>query len=213
MLAPDLYEERQRIHWLTVPIFPVRAHSHHLKVQVGRVLRRIACGANIADEFTLSERRTFIDVVTIVIQVRVVVHEAAGRIERIDGDVTELATFFSQFALNLISNGIKFRKKDTAPEITLTVNDMADAWEFTLQDNGIGIAEKDLPKLFQAFQRLHRREEYPGTGLGLVTCKKIVETHGGKIWISSEQGKGTTFYFTIKKFNSMISVKSEIAAA
>jgi PAS domain S-box-containing protein len=101
--------------------------------------------------------------------------------------------------LNLISNGIKFRKKETAPEVTLTVNELPDSWEFTLQDNGIGIAEKDQPKLFQAFQRLHRREDYPGTGLGLVTCKKIVETHGGKIWITSEYGKGTAFHFTIKK--------------
>jgi signal transduction histidine kinase len=101
--------------------------------------------------------------------------------------------------LNLVSNGIKFRKKDTTPEITLTVKELPDSWEFTLQDNGIGVAEKDQPKLFQAFRRLHRREEYPGTGLGLVTCKKIVETHGGKIWMVSELGMGTAFHFTISK--------------
>jgi PAS domain S-box-containing protein len=101
--------------------------------------------------------------------------------------------------LNLISNGIKFRKKDTAPEINLTVNELDDCWEFKLTDNGIGVAQKDQPKLFQAFQRLHRRDEYPGTGLGLVTCKKIVETHGGRIWMTSEPGEGTTFHFTITK--------------
>jgi len=101
--------------------------------------------------------------------------------------------------LNLISNGIKFRKKDTTPVITLAVNEFPDLWEFTLQDNGIGVAEKDKSKLFQAFHRLHRRDEYPGTGLGLVTCKKIVETHGGKIWMTSEVGKGTGFHFTINK--------------
>ncbi|MEK7224148.1 MAG: PAS domain-containing protein, partial [Bacteroidota bacterium] len=78
--------------------------------------------------------------------------------------------------LNLISNGIKFRKKDTSPVVTVTANELEDSWEFTIADNGIGVAEKDQPKLFQAFQRLHRRDEYPGTGLGLVTCKKIVET-------------------------------------
>jgi signal transduction histidine kinase len=86
-----------------------------------------------------------------------------------------------------------------APVVTLTVNELSDFWEFHLQDNGIGVAEKDQPKLFQAFQRLHRREDYPGTGLGLVTCKKIVETHGGKIWMTSEQGVGTAFHFTISK--------------
>ena len=101
--------------------------------------------------------------------------------------------------LNLISNGIKFRKKDIPPEVTLSVKEMTDYCEFTLQDNGIGIAEKDQPKLFNAFQRLHRSEEYPGTGLGLVTCKKIVEVHGGRIWITSEYGKGTAFHFTLPK--------------
>lgn len=106
--------------------------------------------------------------------------------------------------LNLVSNGIKFRKKDTAPEIAISVNELDDCWEFTVQDNGIGVAEKDQPKLFQAFQRLHRREEYPGTGLGLVTCKKIVETHGGRIWMTSEYGKGTTFHFTLSKAEEAI---------
>lgn len=101
--------------------------------------------------------------------------------------------------LNLISNGIKFRKKDIAPEIKLTVQEQYHCWEFSLSDNGIGVAQKDQSKLFQAFQRLHRRDEYPGTGLGLVTCKKIVETHGGKIWMTSEPGEGTTFHFTITK--------------
>ncbi len=101
--------------------------------------------------------------------------------------------------LNLISNGIKFRKKDISPVVTLDVEELPDYWSFTLKDNGIGVAEKDQAKLFQAFQRLHRREEYPGTGLGLVTCKKIVETHGGKIGMTSEAGKGTAFHFTLSK--------------
>ena len=113
--------------------------------------------------------------------------------------VTGTQSALYRLILNLFSNGIKFRKKDTAPIVTLTVNELPDFWEFHLQDNGIGVAEKDQPKLFQAFQRLHRRDEYPGTGLGLVTCKKIVETHGGRIWMTSEQGKGTAFHFTISK--------------
>ena len=113
--------------------------------------------------------------------------------------VTGTQSALYRLFLNLISNGIKFRKKNTAPEITITIKELPEFWEFTLQDNGIGVAEKDQPKLFQAFQRLHRKEEFPGTGLGLVTCKKIVETHGGKIWMTSVEGKGTTFHFTISK--------------
>ncbi len=113
--------------------------------------------------------------------------------------VTGTQSALYRLFLNLISNGIKFRKKDTAPDVCLSVKELPDSWEFTLQDNGIGIKEEDQPKLFNAFQRLHRRDEYPGTGLGLVTCKKIVEVHGGKIWITSEYGKGTAFHFTLPK--------------
>jgi signal transduction histidine kinase len=82
------------------------------------------------------------------------------------------------------------------------MQELQDSWEFTILDNGIGIPEKDQPRLFKAFQRLHRKEEYPGTGLGLVTCKKIVETHGGKIWMTSEYGKGTGFHFTLPKMRA-----------
>jgi PAS domain S-box-containing protein len=104
--------------------------------------------------------------------------------------------------LNLVSNGIKFRKKDMPPEVAITLNENTDYWEFTIQDNGIGVADKDKSKLFQAFQRLHKKEDYPGTGLGLVTCKKIVETHEGKIWMTSEYGKGTAFHFTLPKMRA-----------
>jgi len=104
--------------------------------------------------------------------------------------------------LNLVSNGIKFRKKGISPKVDIQLQEEPDCWKFTVQDNGIGVAEKDQAKLFKAFQRLHRKEEYPGTGLGLVTCKKIVETHGGKIWMTSEYGKGTAFHFTLPKMRA-----------
>ena len=101
--------------------------------------------------------------------------------------------------LNLVSNGLKFRKKDISPEVKLVLKEVPEEWEFTIQDNGIGIADTDKPKLFKAFQRLHRREEYPGTGLGLITCKNIVEMHGGRIWMTSVKGEGTAFHFTLPK--------------
>lgn len=104
-----------------------------------------------------------------------------------------------QLLQNLISNAIKFRKKDTSPSVQITAQDMGEFWQFNVADNGIGIAQEFHDKVFVLFKKLHSKHEYKGTGIGLATCKKIAEQHGGKIWFESEVGKGTTFYFTIAK--------------
>lgn len=98
---------------------------------------------------------------------------------------------------NLITNAVKFQKKDRKPVIQITAEKKKKEWLFAVLDNGIGIEEKYYNKLFVLFQRLHSKEAYPGTGIGLVQCKKIVELHGGKIWVESVYGEGSTFYFTI----------------
>jgi signal transduction histidine kinase len=100
---------------------------------------------------------------------------------------------------NLINNALKFRKKDVAPIVKITAKKERDAWLFSIEDNGIGIEEKDINKLFIIFKRLHNRSEYEGTGIGLAHCKKIVELHNGSIWVSSTIGVGSTFYFRIPK--------------
>jgi light-regulated signal transduction histidine kinase (bacteriophytochrome) len=104
-----------------------------------------------------------------------------------------------QLFQNLISNAIKFRKKNTTPEIEITVEEKDKEYLFAIKDNGIGIEEQYFKKLFIIFQRLNNATEYPGTGIGLATCKKIVDLHHGKIWIESKLGAGSTFYFTISK--------------
>jgi signal transduction histidine kinase len=100
---------------------------------------------------------------------------------------------------NLISNAIKFRKPETPMVIKISSADYETEWLFTVSDNGIGIEEMYYERIFTIFQRLHSNKEYQGTGIGLAQCKKIVELHGGEIHVNSEYGKGSTFYFTLRK--------------
>jgi PAS domain S-box-containing protein len=108
------------------------------------------------------------------------------------GDPTQLRQLFQ----NLIANAIKFRGP-RAPEVRISAERQDEWWQFKVQDNGIGIDAQYQERIFVLFQRLHTRAEYPGTGIGLAICKKIVERHGGRIWIESQLGQGTTFWFTL----------------
>jgi chemotaxis family two-component system sensor kinase Cph1 len=124
--------------------------------------------------------------------------KAIVRVDRlpvVEGFVSGLKSLFQ----NLISNAIKFKKGEEFPVIDITVQSGAKEWTFAVKDNGIGIDEKYNSKLFVIFQRLHSRKEYPGTGIGLAQCKKIIELHGGRIWVESALEKGSTFYFTLPK--------------
>ncbi len=104
----------------------------------------------------------------------------------------------AQLFQNLIGNAIKYRG-DIPPKIHVKAESKGDSWVFSFQDNGIGIDSKYAERIFQIFQRLHARDKYSGTGIGLALCKKIVEHHKGKIWVESQEGKGSTFYFTMPK--------------
>jgi two-component system, chemotaxis family, sensor kinase Cph1 len=108
-------------------------------------------------------------------------------------DGTQLMQLFQ----NLIGNAMKFKQKDVAPKIHVGVRRQDDAWLFSVQDNGIGFDPQFGDRIFVIFQRLHTRDEYPGSGMGLAICKKIVECHRGQIWVESELGNGAVFYFTI----------------
>ncbi len=106
------------------------------------------------------------------------------------------ATQITQLFQNLIGNAIKFRGEQP-PQIHVGVNREPERWIFSVRDNGIGIEPQYFERIFQLFQRLHTRKHYPGTGIGLAICKRIVERHGGTIWVESQPGQGSTFFFSI----------------
>ena len=117
----------------------------------------------------------------------------ADKLPVVNGHSTEIQQLFQ----NLVMNAIKFRKKDLSPEIKISAKQIQGFWEFAIKDNGIGIEAHHNERIFIIFQRLHTRSEYKGSGIGLSHCKKIVEMYGGKIWVESTLGEGSTFNFTL----------------
>ena len=116
---------------------------------------------------------------------------------RVDVDQSLMVGVFQ----NLIGNAIKFRE-EAPPEIAIDVRDGGEEWEFSVADNGIGIEPEYADRIFVIFQRLHPKDAYPGTGIGLAMCRKIIEYHGGRIWLDTERSGGTTFRFTLPKLET-----------
>jgi light-regulated signal transduction histidine kinase (bacteriophytochrome) len=123
-----------------------------------------------------------------------------GELPTVRADERELGQLFQ----NLISNGLKFHGDDT-PRVRVTADapDGSGEWRFAVADNGIGIEPRHAERIFKMFQRLHGREAYPGTGIGLAICKKIVEHHGGRLWVEPNADSGSVFKFTLPASRGM----------
>lgn len=133
----------------------------------------------------------------VVINLRLAIDESGARITHeslpvVDADATQLV----QLLQNLIANAIKFCNT-LPPQIHVAAEKKDSYWVFSIRDNGIGLDPDFADRIFTIFQRLHTRQDYPGTGIGLAICKRIVERHGGAIWVKSAPGEGSTFYFTL----------------
>jgi light-regulated signal transduction histidine kinase (bacteriophytochrome) len=113
------------------------------------------------------------------------------------GDQGQIVRLFQ----NLIGNALKYRSQSRTPEVAISCRPSGNLWEFTVADNGIGIEPAYFERIFGLFQRLHTQEKYEGTGIGLAVCKKIVERHGGTIWLDSIPGQGSRFHFTLPVAN------------
>jgi signal transduction histidine kinase len=154
-------------------------------------------GKNSYQNTTVNLMQTISDVI---LTLRVSIQENNANITFDEMPIIETnKILINQLFQNLIGNAIKFRKKDIAPNIHVSGKDEKDQFVFTIKDNGIGIATDKKLKVFDLFTRLHTKEEYEGTGIGLAMCKKIIQILHGDIWLESEFGVGTTFYFTIPK--------------
>ena len=153
------------------------------RIGTGRVLVTADCRRIVHDVLS--------DLAGLISDTGAVIH--IGELPTLNVYEAELRQLFQ----NLISNAIKFRKADTAPEISISSVRLDGHWLFSVRDNGIGIEPRYFDRIFHIFQRLNSAEAYEGYGIGLAYCKKIAELHGGKIWLESAPGQGSTFYFTI----------------
>jgi len=125
------------------------------------------------------------------------IHDSGGQVTwgplpDVMGDRSQLV----QLIQNLIGNGLAYRS-DKPPHIHITADRSGEEWVFSVRDNGIGIDPKHHEQIFEIFKRLHNQKEHPGTGIGLAVCRRVVNRHGGRIWVESELGHGSTFHFTI----------------
>lgn len=130
---------------------------------------------------------------------RIIETNATIEIKAIPKTIIANSTKIKQIFQNLIANAIKFQRPEVPPVVIIRGEEKSDTWEFSVEDNGIGIKKEYFDKVFGIFTKLHHKSVYPGSGIGLSVCQRIAQQHGGDIWLESEVDKGTTFWFSVEK--------------
>lgn len=172
--------------------------------QSAKRMRKLVKGlldyARIGKEVSLNEVDTEMLVKSVIEDLSLKVSETGAEIML--GELPAIRVFETGFRMlfqNLISNALKFKREEINPRIQVNAKNVEGYWQFSICDNGIGIAEENKEKVFKIFRRLYNRSKFDGTGIGLAQCQKIIDLHNGKIWLDSELNFGTTFYFNIPK--------------
>lgn len=161
-------------------------------------------------QFTKANLSEEIDIVLATLHTSIVDAEAKIFVHNVPKELAVDVTFIKQLFQNLIANAIKFRKADTPPVIVVNTKEEEDRFVFSIADNGIGIKKEFHEEIFKLFRKLNAPGKYGGTGIGLAMCSSIVKEHGGEIWVESEYGKGTTFYFSISKNLQASNLKGDL---
>jgi len=154
---------------------------------------------SVKNKFEEIELRSFINFTITQISSEIETKQAKVVIENTPKTIYADKIKLSQIIQNLVRNGIKFQKKDSLPQIKINVKESSEEYIFSIEDNGIGIEEDYIGDIFNIFKKLHSKDEYDGNGIGLSICQQIAEKHGGKIWVESVFGQGSTFSFSISK--------------
>jgi len=180
-----------------------REYVHHIKESTGRMqdmIKDMLSYAQIENKSTsLEDVDCNTEIKKVVENLKLNIQEKNAQITysdlpKIKGDRMQIF----QLMQNLIGNGLKFSTTQT-PKVHIDAEEKDDMWHFSVKDNGIGMKKEHTRQIFDVFQRLHNTEDYPGTGIGLSICQKIVHRHSGEIWVESKPGKGSTFHFSIPK--------------
>lgn len=167
---------------------------HQLQRLVGDLLHYARLDSQ-AKTFSQVAMNTIVD--RAIAMLDIAMREADAHITRDDlPNVVGSATLLQELLQNLLANALKYRS-DQTPRVHVSAERVGNAWKFAVRDNGIGIESRHHERIFENFQRLHSQEKYPGTGIGLAICRRAVDTHQGKIWVESELGHGSTFFFTL----------------
>ena len=173
----------------------ITAAGHRMQQLIKDVLEYARVGAQ-SQSLSLTDCNLAVDQALENLHVFVNDHSATIRrteLPTIEGNLSQLTQLFQ----NLIANAIKFARPGVAPEVKISAELLDNQWRFEVRDNGIGIAAENVDRIFKIFARLHGSDNYTGNGIGLATCKKIVEAHQGKIWVESQLNEGTSFYFSL----------------